>query len=260
MLNARRGIDADLTVTRIAPERFLVIAPAIRQRAVVSRLRQAGAAEVVDVTAAYATLAVMGPRSRALLGELTDADLGNDAFPFGTAQTIDLGLGPVLALRVSFVGELGWELYPTADAAVALYDAIVATGAAHGLRHAGYHALDSLRCEKGYHHWPFDISPTNTARRLMHVRLLDPEPLLRHGESVLWHARRVGRVTSAAYGHHLGYAVGLAMIDDPELLALDDPADAELTVDIAGRVVDARVSRRPFYDPDNLRLSGAAEP
>jgi 4-methylaminobutanoate oxidase (formaldehyde-forming) len=285
MLNERGGVDADLTVTRVDHTRFLVIAPAITQRAVVSRLRHAGDAAVVDVTAAYATLAVMGPRSRELMAELTDADLGSDAFPFGTAQTIDLGLGAVLALRVSFVGELGWELYPTADAAVALYDEIVSAGASCGLRHAGYHALDSLRCEKGYRHWPFDVGPTDTpydtglgftvalrkgpfrgsealkelesrppARRLMHVRLVDPEPLLRHGESVLCRGRRVGRVTSAAYGHHLGHAVGFAMIDDPELLGSDDPASAELTVDIAGRLVEARVSRRPFYDASDARL------
>jgi glycine cleavage system aminomethyltransferase T/glycine/D-amino acid oxidase-like deaminating enzyme len=286
MLNERGGVDIDLTVTRLARDRFLAIAPAVSQRTVLGRLRHhAGEAAVTDLTAAHATLSVMGPRSRELLSRLTDADLGNDAFPFGTAQVIDLGCGPVPALRVSFVGELGWELYPTADLAVTVYDAIVEAGADLGLRHAGYHALDSLRSEKGYRHWPHDVGPADTpidaglgftvawdkpsfvgrdallrareaprTRRLVHLCLTDPEPLLRHGESVRHRGRPVGRVTSAAYGHHLGCAVGLAMLDDPELLALGDLESADVAVDVAGTVAPAQLSLRPFYDPGNLRL------
>jgi 4-methylaminobutanoate oxidase (formaldehyde-forming) len=273
MLNDRGGVEMDLTVTRLAGDRFLIVAPAIAQRAV--RARVGGR----DVTSAHATLAVMGPRSRRLLQGLTDADLSNAAFPFGTAQQIDLGFGPTLAVRVSFVGELGWELYPDAAVAGALYDAVREAGTELGLRHAGYHALDSLRSEKGYRHWPADMSPTDTPldvgleftvaydkpafagrdallrareaprrRRLVHLRLIDPEPLLRHGETLLHEGRVVGRVTSAAYGHHLGGAVGLAMLDEPDL------AGTTVTVDIAGRLVEAELSDRPFYDPGNRRL------
>lgn len=273
MLNALGGVESDLTVTRLAADRFLAVAPAVAQRAVVNRLRGR------DRTAELATLAVMGPRSRELLGRLTGADLSSDSFPFGTAREIDFGFGPVLAIRVSFVGELGWELYPMADVALSLHDAIVEAGSDLGLRHAGYHALDTLRSEKGYRHWPHDVGPADTpldtglgftiawekpnftgreallagrerprTRRLVHIRLLDAEPLLRSGDSVRHEGRVVGRVTSGAYGHHLGCAVGLAMLVEPELAA------SAVTVEIAGREVEAELSRRPFYDPDNVRL------
>lgn len=272
MLNHRGGVEIDLTVSRLAGDRFLVVAPAISQRLVFGRLPGR------DRTAELATLAVMGPHSRQLLGRLIAGDLGSDSFPFGTAREVETVVGPVLAIRVSFVGELGWELYPTADIAVSLYEAIVEAGAGLGLRHAGYHALNTLRTEKGYRHWPYDVAPVDTPmdaglgftvdwdkpafvgrtalvaarerprrHRMVYVRLLDSEPLLRHGESVTHEGQVVGRVTSGAYGHHLGCSVGLAAID-PAL---------ELTnamIDIAGKLVPAEVSRRPFYDPDNHRL------
>jgi heterotetrameric sarcosine oxidase gamma subunit len=274
MLNEAGGVDIDLTVTRLAPDRFLVVAPAISQRTVLGRLVQhAGGAGVTDVTSAYATLAVMGPRSRDVLGALTGDDLGNDAFPFGTAREIDLGHGPVLAVRVSFVGELGWELYPSADLAATTYDAL-----AGDVTLAGYHALDSLRCEKGYRHWPYDVSPVDTPiegglgftvawdkpgfvgreallrrreagprHRLVHVRLDAPRRLLHHGEPLFAGGERIGHVTSGAYGHHLGAAVGLVAIRASEL-----PQD--VTVDVAGERVPATLSKRAFYDPDGARL------
>jgi glycine cleavage system aminomethyltransferase T/glycine/D-amino acid oxidase-like deaminating enzyme len=287
MLNARGGVDLDLTISRLALDRFLAVGPAISQRALIGRLRaHAGAAVVTDVTATRATLGVMGPRSRELLTRLTDARLDSDAFPFGTVRTIDVDGVPVLAIRLSFVGELGWELYPPADSAVALHDAICEAGADLGLRHAGYHALDTLRLEKGYRHWPLDVGPVDSPldaglgftvswdkpcfigrdavlalrdsprrRRMVHVRLTEPEPLLRHGETVLWNGRVAGRVTSGAYGHHLGTSVGLAALEDRELLALGDDLFAErVTVDIAGVQTTAELSRRPFFDPDNQRL------
>lgn len=280
MLNARGGIELDLTVTRLGEERFLAVGPAIGQRALHGRLAAHGdVAGVADVTTTRATLAVMGPRSRELLSRLTDAPLESEAFPFGTAQTIVIDGVPVLAIRVSFVGELGWELYPAWESAATLHAAICEAGVDLGLRHAGYHALDTLRAEKGYRHWPFDIGPTETPlhtglgftvgwgkgdftgrdallalrgaprrRRLAHIRLTDPEPLLRHGESVLDRGRIIGNVTSGAYGHHLGAAVGLAMIEAEDLPA------GPVRVDIAGALAPAELSPRPFYDPDDLRL------
>jgi heterotetrameric sarcosine oxidase gamma subunit len=282
MLNARGGIELDLTVTRLAADRFLAVGPAIGQRALHGRLAAYGdVAGVVDVTTTRATLAVMGPRSRGLLSRLTGAPLDSEAFPFGTARTIPIDGVPVLAIRVSFVGELGWELYPAWESAATLHAALCEAGADLGLRPAGYHALDTLRAEKGYRHWPFDIGPTETPlatglgftvgwgkgdftgraallalrgaprrRRLVHIRLTDPEPLLRHGESVLEGERIIGRVTSGAYGHHLGASVGLAMIESGDLPA------ASVQVDIAGGLAPAVLSTRPFYDPDNLRLRG----
>jgi 4-methylaminobutanoate oxidase (formaldehyde-forming) len=278
MLNEAGGVDMDLTVTRLAADRFLVVAPAIAQRMVVGRLRaHAGGAGVTDVTSAYATLAVMGPESRELLQPLTNADLSNEAFPFGTAQMIDLGHGPVLAVRVSFVGELGWELYPAAELAATTYEAL-----GGDFTHAGYLALDSLRCEKGYRHWPYDVSPVDTPmeaglgftiawdkpgfvgreallrrreeplrHRIVHVRLEAPGRLLLHGEPLLVGERRVGHVTSGAYGHHLGAAVGLAAITEPDLIEAGG-----FTVDVAGDRIGATLSRQPFYDPEGVRLRG----
>jgi glycine cleavage system aminomethyltransferase T/glycine/D-amino acid oxidase-like deaminating enzyme len=274
MLNELGGVEVDLTVSRLAEDRFLVIAPAVTQRMVRARL-SAGR----DVTNRYATLAVMGPRSRELLERLTDAELDGRAFPFGTAQYMSFEFGSVLAIRVSFVGELGWELYPDVELAGSTYDAILEAGADLGLRHAGYHALDTLRSEKGYRHWPSDVGPADTPidaglaftvaygkpafvgreamlaareaprrRRIAYLRLLDPEPLLHHGESVLHDGRVVGRVASGAYGHHLGAAVGHVVLEDPELDA------TAVMVDIAGRLVPGELSPRPFYDPDSVRL------
>jgi 4-methylaminobutanoate oxidase (formaldehyde-forming) len=288
MLNARGGVEMDLTVTRLARDRFLVVAPAAAQVRVLHWLRHHAhehAAVVTDVTAAMGTLAVMGPRSRELLCRITDADLSTAAFPFGTAREIDLGWARALALRVSFVGELGWELYVSVDSLVTAYDRVVAAGADLGLRHAGYHALDTLRMEKGYRHWPYDVGPADTPldaglgfivawdkpgfvgrdallaareaprrRRTVHLALDDPEPLLRHGESVLRDGRVTGRVTSGAYGHHLGRAVAIAVLEDPAAFADAALAGGGWTVDVAGLAVPATLSPRPFYDAANERL------
>jgi 4-methylaminobutanoate oxidase (formaldehyde-forming) len=225
---------------------------------------------------------------------LTDARLDDAAFPFATAQEIDVGWTTVLALRVSFVGELGWELYAPVESLVGLYDRVVAAGEGFGLRHAGYHALDGLRAEKGYRHWGPDMGPADSpyeaglgftvdldkaggfigrkalrarsagplTRRLVHVRLDDPEPLLYGGESLLCEGAVVGRVTSGAYGHTLGAAVGLAFVEAPsgggELRAI--VASRAVTVDVAGTLVPATLSERPFYDPGGGRLRGTSPP
>jgi 4-methylaminobutanoate oxidase (formaldehyde-forming) len=290
MLNARGGVEMDLTVTRLGRERFLVVAPAIAQTRVLHWLRghaHGRAAVVTDVTAASGTLAVMGPRSRELLARVTGADLSTPAFPFATAQEIDLGWARALALRVSFVGELGWELYVSTESMETAYDLVLAAGADLGLRHAGYHALDTLRMEKGYRHWPHDLGPADTPldaglgftvawakpgfagreallaareaprlRRAVHLALDDPEPLLHHGESVLCDGRIAGHVTSGAYGHHLGHAVGIATLTDPAAFADAALAGGGWEVDVAGTRVPATLSARPFYDPGNERLRG----
>ena len=288
MLNSRGGIETDLTATRLADDRFLLVAPAITQRRVHRwLLRHAAApdAVVTDLTAGLATLAVMGPRSRELLGRLTDADLTSAAFPFGTAQPVELGWGEALAVRVSFVGELGWELYVPAESAETIHALLLEAGGDLGLRHAGYHALDSLRLEKGYRHWPHDIGPADTPldgglgftvawekgdfvgrtallaaraaprrRRLVHLALEAPEPLLHGGESVLRDGRVVGRVTSGAYGHHLGRAVALAALEAPDGPDDDDLAAGGFLVDVAGTACPATISLRPPFDPANERL------
>lgn len=283
MLTPRGGIDLDGTVVRLAADRLLVITPTVSHAATLALLRRAARgrnASVFDATAGLATLAVMGPASRELLARVTPDDLSSAAFPFGSAREIEVADGHALALRVSFVGELGWELYPTADLAVDVHDALVAAGADLGLRHAGYHALDSLRCEKGFRHLGHDIGPADDpyeaslgflvdldlpggftgrdalaaraaaapARRQRFIRLDDPEPLLLHGESVLAGDRIVGHVLSGAYGHTLGAACGVCTV------AADVEPGAGFHVDVMGTRVPATLSAQPFYDPSGSRM------
>ena len=288
MLNARGGVELDATVTRTAEDAFLVVTSATAQTRAFHWLRRhrAPGAVVTDVTSGLGVLSVTGPRSRDLLEGLTEAELSDDAFPFARAREIDVGRATALALRVSFTGELGWELYVPTESLPVLYDQLVAAGAEHGLRHAGYHALDGLRAEKGYVHWGADAGPADTPaeaglsatvamdkpggfvgrealaaagpprRRLVPILLADPGPLLYHGESVLQDGRVVGRVTSGAYGHTLGAAVGLAAIEGEPAAADAIVARGDVEVEIAGERAPARLSARPFYDPDGRRLRG----
>jgi len=292
MLNTRGGVELDATVTRLAEDAFFVVTSAAAQTKAFHWLRRhhSPAAVVTDVTSGLGVLSVTGPRSRDLLAGLTEVDLGDVAFPFARAREIDVGRATALALRISFAGELGWELYAPVESLPALYEDLLAAGERHGLRHAGYHALDGLRAEKGFLHWGADMGPADTPRdaglsgtvamekaggfvgrgallacaaeppqrRLVHLRLLDAEPLLYHGESVLRDGRVVGRVTSGAYGHTLGAAVGLASIEGPPEEADSILAAGEVEVEIAGTRVAAVISPRPYYDPDGLRLRGGA--
>jgi 4-methylaminobutanoate oxidase (formaldehyde-forming) len=237
------------------------------------------AVSIDDVTTAFATIALMGPRSREVLGSLTAADLSNEGFPFFSAHEIQVASAPVLAIRASFVGELGWELYVPSEFAVHVYDAVVEAGARLGLRHAGYHALDSLRIEKGFVHVGHDVGPTDDpfaaglghvvklekdflgveaarrakeapgSHRLVSLTLEDPEPVLLHGESVIADGKIVGTVMSAAYAHTIGAAVGLAMV---EASVVAD--ETRVQVDIAGELVKATLSVRPLYDPSGARM------
>ena len=289
MLNARGGVELDGTVTRLGEDAFMLVTSAVAQTRAFHWLRRHGepAAVVSDVTSSLGVLSVMGPRSRELLAGLTEADLSEDAFPFARAQEVDIGWATVLALRVSFAGELGWELYVPIESLPVLYDRLVTAGEEFGLRHAGYHALDGLRAEKGYVHWGADAGPADTPseaglsftvamdkpggfigreallaagpprRRLVHLLLADPEPLLFHGESVLHGGRLVGRVTSGAYGHTLGAAVGFAALETEPAAVAEILAGGDVEIEIAGRRVPARLSGRPFYDPDGRRLRGA---
>ena len=235
---------------------------------------------IADVTDASATIAVMGPRSRDLLSRVTGDDLSNEGFPFFTSREIQVGHAPAFAIRASFVGELGWELYVPTEFAVHVYDAVVEAGDDLGLRLAGYHALDSLRVEKGFVHVGHDVGPTDDpftaglghvvklekdfvgakaarvakeatrSHRLVSLKLEDPEPLLLHGESVIADDRIVGTVMSGAYAHTIGAAAGMAMVETA--LAPEDEATAE--VDCAGTLVKATLSTRPFYDPTGSRM------
>jgi glycine cleavage system aminomethyltransferase T/glycine/D-amino acid oxidase-like deaminating enzyme len=289
-LNAFGGIESDVTVTRLEETRFLVLSgPATLARDRDWLERSIGPDEfavVTDVSAAFAMIPVMGPSSRLLLQSLTDADLSDQAFPFGASREIDLGCGFVRATRITYVGELGWELLIPADLAGHVYDTLVSAGGEHGLRHAGYHALDSLRMEKAYRSWGHDISGGDTpleaglsfavawdkpggftgrdallrlreagvARRLVQFALADPDAFAYHDEPVYRDGALVGRVSSAAYGHTIGRTVALGYVTAPEP---GTPASwyraGAYEIEIAGERVSADASLRPMYDPASQR-------
>ncbi|WP_336715675.1 GcvT family protein [Arthrobacter sp. USHLN218] len=286
-LTSRGGIQLDGTVLRLEADRFWLITPAASQDLTLGLLRSQArgrAAAVFDATSGWAVLGVMGPQSRELLesvspGVWSDADL-----PYTHSAEVPLGGGTVRALRLSFVGELGYELYVPAELAVAVFDQLWEAGSAFGARLAGYHALDSLRSEKGFRHLGHDIGPADdpyTAglgftvaaskdfgftggpalrdldrkslpERTVYVKLLDPEPLLHHDEAVLVSGMVVGQVTSGAYGHTVGAAVGHARV----AAEVASAGEVEAQVRIKGVLVPALLSRRPFYDPAGERMRG----
>ena len=291
-LNERAGIEADLTVTRLAEDRFLIVSSAGAQTRdfewLTRHLDPAAHASAVDVTSGHAVLAVMGPNSRALLETVSDADFSNESFPFGTARHIDVGYATVLALRMTYVGELGWELYVPTEFAAHVHETLVDAGEPHGLRHAGYHALNSLRLEKGYRHWGHDVTDEDTpleaglsfavawdkpggfigrdallaqrergiGRRLVQFRLEDPEPLLYHDEPILRNGELVGHTTSGMYGHTVGASLGMGYVAAPVDMARGDLLDADFEIRVNGVAVPAAASYRPFHDPNGERIRG----
>ena len=165
-LNERGGIESDLTVTRLQEDVFLVITAGASQTRDLAWLHKnipdKAHVTVTDVTSGYAVLSVMGPESRKLLSKLTPANLSNEAFPFGTGQEIEIGYGTALALRMTYVGELGWEIYAPTEFAQDIYDKIIEAGNDYGLQPGGMHALNSLRLEKAFRHWGHDITDEDT--------------------------------------------------------------------------------------------------
>ena len=290
-LNEAGKLEADLTVTKLAAERYLVVVTDTMVRHAETWMRRHfgddARAFVTDVTSAYGQLNVQGPNSRALLQRLTSADLSNAAFPFRTAREIDIGFARVLCIRITYLGELGYELYVPAEQATHVYERIVAAGRDLGLAHAGLKALGSLRMEKGYRDYGHDIDNTDVPyevglgfaldlkkpdgfigkqavlaqkaagplkRRLVQVLVRDPEPLMFHAEVVRRDGVPVGYVRAASYGHTLGGAVGLAMIEPNVPVDEAYLASGEWRVDIAGKLYPALVSARPLYDPAMKRI------
>ena len=293
-LNERGGIEADLTVTREAEDRYLVVTAAATQTrdfAFLQRSIPPGArVAAFDASSAYAVLGVMGPKSRALLQGLTDADLSNAAFPFGASQVIDLGYARVRASRITYVGELGWELYIPTEFAPGVFDALVAEGEAHGLRLAGYHAMNSLRIEKAYRHWGHDITDEDTpleaglgfavawdkkggfigrealiaqrekgvTRRLVQFALADVSRMLYHNEPVWREGVMVGRLTSGMFGHTIGKPIGLGYVANGGR-AVDAAfvSSGRWEIEVAGERVPAAATLAPLYDPKSLRVREA---
>jgi 4-methylaminobutanoate oxidase (formaldehyde-forming) len=293
-LNERGGIEADLTITRESETRFLIVTAAatqVRDFAWLKRnIPDGSRAIAVDISSAYGVLGVMGPNSRKLLSRLTNADLSNHAFPFATSQIIDLAYAKVRASRITYVGELGWELYVPTDFIQGVFDALVAEGEAYDLRLAGYHAMNSLRMEKGYRHWGHDITDEDTPleaglgfavsmkkpdgfigrdallrqkdaglrRRLVHVALNDPLPLLYHNEPMWLDGNLVGRITSGMFGHTVGKSLGMGYVENPH--GIVDAAflnSGRFEVEVGGERIAAQATLRPFYDPTNSRVKDA---
>jgi 4-methylaminobutanoate oxidase (formaldehyde-forming) len=291
-LNDRGRIEADLTVTRLTETEFLVATGGANLYHDLSWLQRHIPPEVgtvaVDVSNAYAVLGVMGPQSRDLLTSLTDSDLSDEAFPFATSCEIDVGFALVRASRITYVGELGWELWIPTDVALHVYDTIVAAGDAFALRHAGYHAMDSLRIEKAYRSWGHDIGEADTSleaglgfthdldkrggfigrdavlrqresgvrRRLAVFALDDPEPLLHQNEPIWRDGVLVGRITSGAYGHTLGRAIGMGYVCDPEggIVTPELVTAGRYELEVANERMAAQVSLWALYDPRNDRV------
>ncbi|QFT79314.1 4-methylaminobutanoate oxidase (formaldehyde-forming) [Roseovarius sp. THAF27] len=286
-LNDRGGIEADVTVTRLSETAYLVVTPAATRLADQTWMaRHRGDLNVVitDVTAGEGVLAVMGPDARKLMQAVSPNDFSNAANPFGTAQEIELGMGLARVHRVSYVGELGWEIYIGADMAGHAFETLYDAGQAHGLKLCGMHMMDSCRIEKGFRHFGHDITcedhvleaglgfavktskpdfigrdavlrkkEAGLTKRLLQFRLTDPEPMVYHNEPVLRDGEIVGYLSSGAYGHHLGGAIGMGYVPCAGESA-EQVLASSYEIDVAGTRVKAEASLRPMYDPNSERV------
>jgi 4-methylaminobutanoate oxidase (formaldehyde-forming) len=294
-LNERAGIEADLTITRLGETEFWVVTSAVCQTRDLAWLKGHIAARgarctVTDITSGTAMLGVMGPRSRELLQAISGADLSNAAHPFGWSRPIEIGYATVRAGRISYVGELGWELYVPTEHCLEVYERIVEAGAAFGLRHAGYHAMGSCRVEKGYRHWGHDIADEDDplqaglaftvawdkpggfigkealaqrkaagkiTRRMVQVMLEDASssaPMLYHEEPILRDGVIVGSIRSGAWGHRLGRSIGMGYVTCADGVTPDWLAAGKWQIEVACERYEARVQLKPWYDPTNERM------
>ncbi len=286
-LNRNGGIEADVTVTRLSETAYLVVTPAATLMRDLHWLRMhmgGRMAVLTDVTASEAVICVMGPRARDLMRAVSPDDWSNAGFPFGTAREVEIGYGIARAHRVTYVGELGWELYVSTDQAAHVFETIAEAGADHGLKMCGLHMMDSCRIEKGFRHFGHDISgedhvleaglgfAVRTAKpdfigrdavlrrkdeglraRMVQFQLHDPAPLLFHAEPILRNGEVVSYVTSGNYGHTLGAAIGMGYVPCPGETAAEVLASS-YEIEIAGVRVAATPSLRPLYDPQADRV------
>jgi 4-methylaminobutanoate oxidase (formaldehyde-forming) len=291
MLNERGGIESDLTVARFARDRFMVMSSMARTRRDYFRLRDHVRVDedvrLRDVTSAYAILSVMGPKSRDLIKTVSGINMSNKVFPFNSWKEFHIGHAAVWAQRISFSGELGWEIFVTPDFAEHVFEILMDEGQAFGLRLIGGEALNALRIEKGYLHWGHDMSYTEAPHQvgceflcktdkpisfigkeaymekrdqksgpyLCSIKLNDPDPVLYHNEPVLRDGQVAGFVTSAAYGYTVGSAVGLCLVSLPEgSTHKSDLETGGYQVMVEGKAIEAEVSLSPFFDPSNERM------
>ena len=284
MLNRRGGIESDLTVTRLAPDVFRLVtgtASGSRDLAWIRKHREGSDAVIRDVTSSLACFGIWGPRARDVLAAICDEDLSNEALPYMMAREMDVGEAPCLVTRVTYVGELGWELYPPIEFAARLWDSLVEAGAPHGLIPAGYRAIDSLRLEKGYRSWGADITPDDSpleaglgfavafdketdfigreavrrlrdegvTRRLRCLTLTDARSSTLGNEPVRAGSDIVARITSGGIGYSVGQSIAFAYLPTE----LSD-AGTKLSIEVFGEWVDAEVVRDPLWDPTGERI------
>ncbi|HXQ42154.1 MAG TPA: FAD-dependent oxidoreductase [Candidatus Udaeobacter sp.] len=290
MLNRRGGIECDLTVSRLAEDSYYLVTGtgfATHDFAWIrANIKDGLDARLIDVTSAYAVLSLMGPRAREILAAVTDADMSNAGFPFGSWREIAIAGAVVRALRVTYVGELGWELHLPVETAGAVYDALMAAGQRHGIANAGYRAIESLRLEKGYRAWGSDIGPDHTpieaglgwavklkqntpflgrealagqigeplTKRLACFTVDDPAITLLGRETIFRDGRQVGWLTSAGWGYTVGKNIGFGYVRNPDGVPSDWLKSGKYELEVATERVPAELHLAPLYDPTMARI------
>ncbi len=289
-LNQRGTIEADLTVTKVAEDEFWVITSPATQTHIHSWLKQHSPSDarlwIHDITSAWCVLNIQGPNSRALLQQISDTDFSDQKFPFATMKNVELGYATIKALRITYMGELGWELYIPSEFVQHVYDEIIKVGEKFSLKHCGYHSLNSLRIEKAYREFGHDIGADDTPleaglgfavdftkpegfigkqtlldkkqqglkKRLVQFQLHDSSAMLYHHEPIYRNGSKVGYIASGMYGHSLGAAIGLGYIHNDQGVTADFINSGAYEIDVAGKRIAATASLKPLYDPENKRV------
>jgi glycine cleavage system aminomethyltransferase T len=288
LCNERGGVECDLTATRLATDRFLLVTGTAFGNHDLGWIRKqlelappSAAVHAHDVTSSYACLGVWGPRTRDVIAPLTSSDLDNIAFPYLRAREISIAAVPVIALRVTYVGELGWELYCPTEYGLTLWDALWESGLAHGMLAGGYRAIDALRLEKGYRVWGADVTPAETpyeaglgfavaldkptpfvgqealraahavgsVRRLRPIVLADPRAVALGSEPVRIDGAIVGRVTSGGYGFRVARSIAYAYVP-----AAQSEAGRPVEIEVFGEWIGGEIAKEPLYDPSGARI------
>jgi len=288
MFNARGGFESDLTVIRLSSDQYYIItgtAQTTRDFDWIKRnIRDSERVELTDVTNAYSVISVMGPNARRLLAGLTDTDLSNTAFPFLTARLIEVGKTTARAVRITYVGELGWELHVPTEQAPLLYETLMTAGKDLGVANAGHYAINSLRLEKGYRAWGAELSPDDSPieaglefaldwtkpflgrdallkqrearlkRQLVIFVLEDPGPMLWGSEPIYRDGEPVGYTTSGSYGHSVGGAIAMGYVNHSEGVTPEFIKSGRFEINVSGERFPARVHLRAPYDPGRKRI------
>ncbi|WIY25774.1 GcvT family protein [Parasedimentitalea psychrophila] len=289
MLNDRGGIECDLTAVRVARDEYYIVTGtgyATHDFDWISRNIPKGMnAQLVDVTSAYSVLSLMGPKARDILATVTNSDVSNEAFKFGTAKTIGIAGCPVNALRVTYVGELGWELHLPVEYATTVYDALTEAGAEFGLRDAGYRAIESMRLEKGYRAWGSDIGSDHTpaeaglawavklkknidfkgrkaaeaqrdngVKKILACFTTDPDVVLSGRETIYRDGKRVGWLSSGGFGYTVNKSIGYGYVRSNEVINADFIRAGSYELEVATKRVPCTVQLGPLYDPKMERV------